>query len=249
MISQKFVCNICGSTSQFFPVGDWRESPSCTQCGSSVRLRSIIHCLTLAIFKKSLNLQEIEKTELVGIGLSDWCGYADILEKKFNYKNTFYHKAPFLDITNPELEYYDKADFVISSEVFEHVPRPVENAFLGVKKILKENGFLVLSVPYKEIGFSVEHFPVLNKSRQIKQENGDWILVNEKKDGTVEIFKNIIFHGGPGTTIEMRVFGKNDLIKMLKEIGFSKIYHDESCYAKFGIFYPHKDGIPLVAMQ
>ena len=41
MLGSSFSCNVCGAENLFQPEGDWRESPSCINCHSSVRMRSI----------------------------------------------------------------------------------------------------------------------------------------------------------------------------------------------------------------
>ena len=222
MIGQEFTCNICGGASKFFPAEDWRESASCTHCASSVRMRSIIHCLTTEIFKKSLKLKEVKKSDLKGIGLSDWEGYSKILETKFNYVNTFYHKEPLFDITSPPDKLKCSFDFLISTEVFEHIPPPVNTAFAGAYSVLKNKGLLVLSVPYGLHGKTIEHFPTL-KNYKIIDFFEKKILINEYKENCFETFHKLDFHGGDGATLEMRIFCLDDLLSLLKDNKFENI--------------------------
>jgi hypothetical protein len=151
-----FTCNICGaeisSCDEFA-----REDQSCP-CGSTVRFRSIVHLLSLALFGRSISLIEFPTNKsIVGIGMSDWSGYAKSLALKFSYTNTFYSREPKLDITHPPAW---TCDFLISSEVFEHVEPPVDRAFVGASRLVKPGGHLILSVPFVS-GKTIEHYPNL----------------------------------------------------------------------------------------
>jgi len=166
------------------------------------------------------------RPDICGIGLSDWEGYASRLAKKFSYTNTFYHQEPRLDITsieNPQPTY----DFIISTEVFEHVCPPVSRAFENARRLLKPGGVMVFTVPYV-LGKTVEHFPgTCNFS--IQPRSSDWVLLSELADGTIREYRNLIFHGGPGTTVEMRLFGKDDLLEECRKAGFRSVrIHDET---------------------
>src|SRR5208337_5051049 len=79
--------------------------------------------------------------------LSDWGGYAAPLALKYRYRNTFFHSEPKLDITNPPDSMRGSLDFLISSDVFEHVLPPVSKAFAGAFDVLKPGGHLILSAP------------------------------------------------------------------------------------------------------
>lgn len=92
-------------------------------------------------------------------------GWATIFEKKFNYINTYYHTSPYLDIYNEEhIINYNNLDFIISSDVFEHInPLPsIQYAFDNLYKILNKGGYIIFSVPFTN-GEHHEHFPNLFK--------------------------------------------------------------------------------------
>ena len=59
-----------------------------------------------------------------------------------------------------------------------------------------------------------EHFPDLY-DYSIAQLKNDWVLVNRTRDGRLETFDKLVFHGGPGSTLEMRVFSERTLKQML----------------------------------
>src|SRR4051794_16712557 len=144
-----FHCNICSAACRVEPHELLREGSSCWGCGSSVRQRGIVHSLSMELFGESLMLADFPvRKDIVGLGLSDWEGYSERLTEKFTYTNTFYVQLPRLDITaiDPALE--GSADFLISGDVFEHIPPPVSLAFENSRRLLKDNGVLLLTVPY-----------------------------------------------------------------------------------------------------
>jgi len=130
-------CNICGKGFKSKAAELSREVASCMNCGSSVRMRSIMHVLSMELFGKSLSLSQFPvRPDIAGLGLSDWEGYAIPLSKKLNYKNTFYHQEPRMDITSTDPQYEGTVDFLIASDVFEHIPPPVSLAFQNAYKLM-----------------------------------------------------------------------------------------------------------------
>lgn len=247
-----FVCNVCGMPNADVPlslVSD-REGNSCRACGSSLRVRSVIHALTSEIFRRSLPLPSAPPSKLIhGLGMSDWEGYAKPLERIFSYHNTFYHQEPRLDITAvPESE-YGKYDFLISSDVMEHVPKDVGKAFTNMARMLKPGGFLVLTVPYKPEGDHEEFFPDLHEYRLITT-GGKTFLYNRTAEGIEQIYDNLVFHGGDGFTLFMRMFSEKSLLALLAASGFTggvKIYRDDD--PRYGIIWPISWCLAMVARK
>jgi len=60
------------------------------------------------------------------------------LAEKFDYRKTFYYQEPRLDISDAKLarNLIDSSDFIIFSDVFEHLVPPISRAFKNVRKIL-----------------------------------------------------------------------------------------------------------------
>jgi SAM-dependent methyltransferase len=233
-----FLCNICGRADSL-PSADFsRESGLCPYCRSTVRFRSIIHALTVELFGENRSLPSLPpRKDIRGIGLSDWPGYAGPLRKKFDYKNTYYHRSPRLDICNPDPAEHGRYDFAISSDVFEHVPPPVDSAFEGAFKLLKPGGLLVCSVPYVD-GTTDEHFPELHQFSLRKTKDGKHsILSNTTADGRQQEFTDLVFHGGPGSTLEMRVFGKESLCAHFMRAGFEGLRAYGDSVVELGIFW------------
>ncbi|MDT7834483.1 class I SAM-dependent methyltransferase [Aquabacterium sp. OR-4] len=246
--SVDFTCNICGShTSAPLLAVSERETPSCTNCGSTLRFRSIAASLTQELHGaiQPLSMLPLSKS-LVGIGMSDATIYADQLSRVYSYRNTFYHQAPRLDVTDVSDWPENGLDFIITSDVLEHISAPVETAFHNMHRLLKSGGLLVLSVPYKIDGDTQEHFPNLHKW-SISSEGGVRTLVNECKDGTTERFTDLCFHGGDGATLEMRVFGLPHIISLLETSGFNNIKVHQEDIPEFGVIHAAKDSLVITA--
>ena len=234
--SVQFTCNLCGeSVTAPLKHVRGRETPSCLICGSTLRTRSIILVLSQKLFDRPLTLPEFpHKPQTKGMGMSDCLTYATRLSQAFDYTNTFFHCEPRLDITNIPNDWKNRFDFIISSEVFEHVPPPVERPFQNTFQLLKPGGVLILSVPYKKHGPTEEHFPDLYDYR-IEKREGTNILMNTTRHGEYQEFIDLCFHGGSGSTLEMRVFSVQHLELLLLQAGFEDICFHKEEFQRFGI--------------
>jgi len=228
-----FTCNICNSPCRAEILD--RELPSCERCGSNVRFRWIVHTLSVELFGESMPLAKFPKRRNVrGFGMSDPGPIAEVLRKRFDYWNTYYHQEPRFDITSEHTE--GAYDFIVASEVFEHVQPPVERAFANLARLLKPEGFVIFSTPWETEGDTIEHFPDLHDWELIRLKSGA-VLVNRTAAGILETFEELNFHGGPGATLEMRVFSKAGLLASCGAAGFGGIAMAED-YPEFGIVWP-----------
>jgi SAM-dependent methyltransferase len=209
---------------------------SCRHCGSTVRWRSVIHALSMELFGTSLVLSDFpHRPDLVGIGLSDWDGYAKRLASRLNYTNTFFHQAPLLDITSVSMDHDGRYDFIISSDVFEHICQPVSRAFENAHRLLKPGGVMIFTVPYVD-GQTREHFPDICQF-SVEHEGVAWVVIGKTAEGNVKRFREPTFHGGPGTVVECRLFGKDSLLEDFRAAGFDTVrLHADACQ-KFGIVW------------
>jgi GT2 family glycosyltransferase len=243
----KYRCNICGRACKTPVVDLGREKPSC-ECSSTVRSRSIVHLLSKELFGRSLALPDFPvRPDLHGWGMSD-AGYSDLLLKKIGYTNTFYHQEPRFDISaplDPSLE--GTLDFLISTEVFEHIAPPVSRSFENARRLLKPTGVFIFTVPYTLNPSTSEHFPDLHDYEVINRTGANPILKNITHDGREQVFDNLVFHGGSGATLEMRVFSKTGLMAELEQAGFVNIrICSEPCW-EFGIYWQDPWSLPIAA--
>lgn len=246
---EHFTCNLCGAGCAC-PRGELgREVPSCASCGSTVRTRAIVHLVSMAVFGRSLPLPAFPRRKDVrGAGLSDQDAYALGLADRFDYTNTWFHQPPRLDITAPGPEWLGRCDFLVSSDVFEHVVPPVSRAFEGARRVLRPGGTLVLTVPYStETGQTLEHYPDLHEWSLQARADGGYTVHNRRRDGTDEQFHEPIFHGGPGTTLEMRLFAREALLADLRAAGFRDVRVADEEVPEYGIRWLLPWSLPVVA--
>jgi len=234
----RFVCNICGHPGTF-PYGNLnRETSSCGYCLSTPRFRSIIHALSVELFGQSLPIQEFPlRPDIEGIGFSDSSEYPRHLPTKLGYRNTWFHKEPRLDITSPSAREFGQFDFVLCSEVMEHIQQPVAPAFRNLFHLLKPGGVLIFSVPTFDEP-TIEHFPRLHDYRIIEYQ-GVRHLENTTVHGVRERFDNLVFHGGPGAALEMRLFGREDVEQHLRDAGLTSLRYFTEPVPQFGIVRNH----------
>ena len=238
--SIRYVCNICKQANELPAVKFHRELGQCTRCGSTPRFRGLMYALSLALFDKNMALPDFPaRKDLRGVGISDWGGYAAPLEKKLSYQNTFFHCEPRLDITDPaSTARVNNLDFLICSDVLEHVLPPVLNPLMNVFKMLKPSGSLILTVPYCQRHGTLEHYKALHKYA-VLDFMGRKIVVNERKDGGgLDVYDHAVLHGGDGTTLEMRLFSEGDLLRDLRAAGFGSIKIYSEPVLESGYYWP-----------
>jgi SAM-dependent methyltransferase len=242
-----FVCNICGQPNSVTVLP--HEESSCSGCGSNVRLRALVYLLATELFGDEFLLPEFPVLPAIrGLGLSDQASYACTLARKFDYTNTYYDREPRLDITEPHPERYGTYDFILSSDVFEHIAPPVARAFDEACKLLKPHGVLCLSVPFSLAESTAERFPDLHEFAVVSL-GGSPVLINRRKDGALEIRDDLIFHGGVGATLEMRLFSQNDLRGNLIAAGFQEVRFLSEPVPRFGISYEGGWSLPMLARK
>lgn len=190
-----------------------------------------------------------DRPDLIGVGLSDWDGYAIPLAAKLRYRNTFYHVDPHLDITAPPSTFHGTLDFLISSDVFEHIPSPVFRAFEGAAALLRPGGVMIFTAPcMASARRTLEFYPDIVDFRVVEI-GGHHCVVTKDWKGTIMLDQNPVFHGGPGQTLAFRIFGQPDLVRYLEEAGFCDIKIMKNPVPEFGIFYDSPDDLPLVARK
>jgi hypothetical protein len=223
-----FTCNICGASNSEEAKQFHRELAVCRGCTSNARFRGIILALSRELLGRDAVLKDVPRDPSIrGLGLSDAPAYASWLARKFRYINTSLISEPQLDLRTEDWKKYRNQDFIICADVLEHVPQPLDPIFQTLRSMLRPGGVLVLTVPYADIPNTIEHYPGL-KSFRVLEKEGRKTVEYLRTDGTVGIDENPIFHGGEGSTLELRVFSQGDVLAYLYRAGFEDIrLHDE----------------------
>jgi SAM-dependent methyltransferase len=218
-----FFCNICGQKNTQNASTQHREIPDCAGCGSTPRFRGLAFALCENLFGSPVRLDALPKHKNIkGIGMSDWEPMVALLNEKFDHTNTFYHTEPRYDVMRDDPPIFRNLDYVICSEVFEHVLAPLEVGFQNLRRVLKPGGSLIFSTPYTSAPETSEHFPGMS-GFTLEKVDDEWVLHAEHDDGSIRDYDGLIFHGGPGTVLEMRVWSEQHLFGLLKRAGFSEI--------------------------
>jgi SAM-dependent methyltransferase len=246
-----FQCNICGElcTAELDLLA--REVKSCSRCSSSPRTRALIRALSTGLFQQNLIICEFpDRKDLKGLGFTDTESYARRLAQKFDYVNTYFHQEPRLDIASDDIapDHRETYDFIISSEVFEHVIPPIQAAFEHVHQMLKPGALFVLTVPYGHQPDIIEHFPELYEF-SIVQQDGVFELHNITRSGSCQTFRDLVFHGGRGSTLEMRVFSFSGLLQLLHAAGFESVTVHSTPDFRHGIWWPQPWSLPITAKK
>jgi hypothetical protein len=182
------------------------------------------------------------KKHVRGVGMSDGISYASQLERVFDYTNTYYHTDPQLDITSAHsCGSYRDLDFIISSDVLEHVAPPVSTTLVNMRGMLKKGGILFLTAPYVEGYETIEHYPQLHKYNIVNSHN-EYAVLNETRSGEIELHRNPVFHGGPGSVLELRIFGEGDLLSMLRWASFQPEVLEANIPQVGYYWQPHLEG-------
>lgn len=245
----EYRCNLCGTKNSRPASQLGREALSCRKCESTGRLRALAWLISDELFGAQMAFAEFPIIRSwTALGMSDIEDFASPLAKKFSYSNTYYHKPPLFDITRPDPSLDGKFDFIISSEVLEHVPNPVAPAFDTLYRMLKPNGVLFLTVPYSLEATTLEHFPELHDFA-VTALRDRWILVNRTRDGRLQTFDNLVFHGGPGSTLEMRVYNEHTLRELLHNAGFQSIRIAGEACLEYGILPDDPWSLPIAARK
>ena len=246
----EFVCNLCGRASRRPEKKLDREKPTCGVCGSNVRERGLMQMLSQELFGVAMPLPDFPRVRsLRGMGTSDSARYAERLAEKFDYRNTFYDREPRFDIAQPQAGDLGRYDFLVSSDVLEHVVPPAEAAFRNIASLLKPAGVLLFTVPYSLDPASVERFPDLHEFG-LAQVGGRAVLVNRTRGGQLQATDDLVFHvGSTGPSLEMREYAECDLEALLASAGFSHIRIYSEDYPPFGIVRSECWSLPMAARR
>jgi SAM-dependent methyltransferase len=232
---KKFVCNICGTENSFDPLLTHRELIPCIGCGSNARFRALMLGLSFGLTGSLRRLDELEiDLSVKGFGCSDAEVYASRLRRMFAYTNTFFHQEPRLDLADEKTyQQVSGSQFAICSDVIEHTLQPPQVCLKNLYDSLAPNGFLILSAPTYAMPYSMERYPTLT-DYTITQLGEQHVVVYKSAQGPIGLDSSPIFHGGPGSVLEMRVLSHNQLIAELAFAGFKNIKVMGDSFEVFG---------------
>jgi SAM-dependent methyltransferase len=214
-----------------------------------MRFRAILLALSRALFGMDLKVLDFPSLDSVrGFGISDSEIYSGRLKSHFSYTNTFLDREPSFDLTRPDEKEFGKYDFVICSDVLEHVPQPLDAALRTLAALLKPAGVLILTAPYTLDESTLEHFSGLHETG-LAEIGGKTVLVNRAADGGYQVFDRLVFHGGQGSTLEMRVFSDADVRAMLMAVGLSNVRFETAGNREFGVVFSGPCSLPIVASR
>jgi SAM-dependent methyltransferase len=241
-----FTCNICGT---YNDVERFETEPASCACGSNVRLRALVHLISMELFGVSLPLPGFPQLKAItGLGMTDKECYATRLAQKFGYTNTYYDRDPRFDFTERHAPSYGAYDFIVSSDVLEHIAPPLDRALEETCLLLKPHGFLAATV-YCDAGDEMrEHFPDLHEYRIVPLA-GSRVLVNRRRDGTLEVTGDLKFHGGSGATLEMRDLGIAGLEAALLRAGFREVSYLTDDIPEIGVIFDPDVSQPWIARK
>jgi hypothetical protein len=114
--------------------------------------------------------------------------------------------------------------------------------------MLKPGGCLILTVPYGLDPGTREHFPELYEYKVVEH-GGTYILQNRTRSGEMQEFSDLCFHGGPGATLEMRVFSEKGLLADLNAAGFDSIKIHRTHDFRHGVWWPEPWSLPISARR
>jgi hypothetical protein len=246
----QFTCNICGAGNEVSsPEAVHRELAPCTACGSNARFRAMMVGLSLGLHQRIMPMQEWPADRSVrGFGCSDSAVYARKLENLYDYTNTFLDAVPAVDLCDATtLAPLRSCRFILCSDVLEHVLCRPGAALANMWNCLMEGGCLVLSAPTYAVAESVEKYPTL-RSYKVVPIAGRHAVVYETMAGQLGFDPEPVFHGGPGSVLEMRLFGHAALLRTIGDNGFNNVSEIGAEALPYGAVWPsvvERDDLPF----
>lgn len=194
----------------------------CAGCGSIPRFRGLMLAVMTHVLKDtSRPLLDVPRhPEIKGIGVSDSATYADVLAERFSYTNTYYHTDPHLDLCQENsAAKYSNLDFIICSDVIEHTAAVPHRVLRNMVAMLRPGGIVILSAPTYYLPDTIEHYPRATRL-EIVECGGSYEVRWSDANGIERVDHAPDFHGGPGSTLEMREIAHEALLQDGIDEGF-----------------------------
>ena len=196
------------------------EATVCDECGLTWRATACLIAVLDGLGYSGSAIGKDIATDLsrVGIGIGDDWRLARCLYQIFRYTNTQLYSYPNLDLLNIPKAARGQFEFVVCSDVLEHVHPPASRAVNGLFELLKPGGFAVVTVPLTHESAAAEFYPNLQT-----YEEKDGIVTWLDIEGVKRVDDNPEFHGGEGLVLAFRIFSADGLIATLKDAGFTLV--------------------------
>ncbi len=202
-------CNICGHAGPFIRPEGLKEGYQCTNCSASSRNRLVMY--VLGVMLGFGDRPVFEWPENPSLRILEPCPrgpQVPMLQAKFDYVTPEYDAEKIAAGADPrefadvqKLPFDDASfDFVIASDIFEHVREDVKG-FREIFRTLKPGGTFLLTVPY-------DHARETTLERVKVEGEKDIPLVEPR------------YAGGGGATLDYREYGR-DLLQKLRDVGFA----------------------------
>ena len=242
-VSDMWRCILCSSFN-FSSSQPIREASNCRSCGSTWRARSVTLNLLAGLGYPIVRFDSIKSDwSRIGLGISDDINVASRVATKFFYSNSYYDVFPLLDIRKVPSVAKRAFEFVICSDVLEHIDTGLDFAVEGIASMLKPNGFAVISVPILVDQANLEFYPNLSTFEIL---NGEvhWTDTNGEK----MVDTNPEFHGGRGQNLAFRQFTDDSITSTLLNNGFSKIIKGMTA-KKYGVHENQLSGVYIARVE
>jgi SAM-dependent methyltransferase len=205
-----------------------------------MRFRAIACAVTRAALGRVGVLKEVPTNrDFRAIGISDSAVYAQVMERKFDYTNTYLHTEPFLDIEDAaSFGRYGLLDLIVCSDVIEHTLRPPAAVLRNLAAALNPGGHLVLSAPTYSMPDTVERYPSLLGFELEGEENTGFRIHYRTRFGTTGVDTAPVFHGGPGRVLELRTISHSQLLHEIAAAGLDLVAPLDAALQIHGAAWP-----------
>lgn len=231
-----WTCIVCGEHHAGPPPDIRREGGFCPSCQSSLRNRATVLALLYGLAYEPQPIADLpEDWSRRGVGCSDHVATAGRLAGRMSYTNTYYHRYPRLDVLRPPEDLLGELEFVICSNVMEHVEPPHQRGYEGLYAVLRDGGFAVVSIPVFDQPHSFEHYPGMARYELLDGPAVRWW----DQDGVVHLDQDPEMHDGEGLVLAFRRFAPADEAAALERAGFHPVWEVPPC-PELGVFpLPH----------
>lgn len=196
------------------------ESQMCIACGATWRDRVVLGAVLIGLEIGLFPLPALSPDwSRTGVGIADAQTIAAPLASRFDYVNGHLHRYPHLDVRSVPEALVGTAEFVVCSEVLEHVEPPVQPALDGLARLLRPGGFAVITVPDVGLKPPGEHYPDLVEWSVRDDHSIDW----RDSTGKSAHDPDPEWHGGAGLTLAFRRWTADELDAAILAAGLTAV--------------------------